>query len=146
MNRAAVVDARFVRHRGEWRNLDFASRERLDVKPQQMLDRLERETGAAAEQCFITAARFEREVTATRARVCATGSEPATRPCFKLLDGYAPQRTCARAETSECGLAIDRGNLFRQRQHTQRERERSSSIWIGVEQSNKPRTAAHKSD
>src|SRR6185369_2065563 len=97
----------------------FASRERLDVQPQQMLDRLERETGAAAEQCFVTAARLEREVTATRARVCAAGCEPATRPRLKLLDRHTAQRACARTETSERCFAIDRRDFFRQSQHAQ---------------------------
>src|SRR5689334_27577 len=133
MNRAAVVDARFVGHRGKRRDLDFASSERLDVQPQQMLDRLERETRAAAEECFVTTARFEREVTPTRACVCATGSEPATRPRLKLLDRHAAQRACARAETSERGFAIDGRNLFRQSQHAQRERNRSRAIWISIE-------------
>src|SRR6185369_1971022 len=49
VNRASVIDACFVRYGGEWRDLDFASGERFDVQAKQVLDRLERESGAAAE-------------------------------------------------------------------------------------------------
>ena len=58
MNRAAIIDARFVRHGCEWRDLNFAPGECLDVQAKQMLDRLERETRTAAQQCVITTARF----------------------------------------------------------------------------------------
>ena len=59
VNRASIVDARFIRHSRQRRNFDFASGECFDVQPKQMLDRVERQAGTAAVQCFITTARLE---------------------------------------------------------------------------------------
>ena len=59
VNRASIVYARLVRHCGEWSNFNFTPGKSFDVKPEQMLDRVESQTRAAAEQRFVTSARFQ---------------------------------------------------------------------------------------
>src|SRR5215207_674506 len=89
VNSASIVDACFIRNRGKRSNVDFTSRERLDIQAKQMLDRVESETGAAAVKCFVTSTRLEREVTATRTRISTARSKSAARPRFKLFDRHS---------------------------------------------------------
>src|SRR6185369_15159892 len=92
VNRVPIVDPCLVRHGSQRSDFDFTPGQRFDVKTEQMLDRVERQTRAAAEQRLVTSTRFEREVTAASARVAPPRRQTTTRPRFKLLDRNTAQR------------------------------------------------------
>ena len=65
VNRAPVVDARFVRESRERLDLDGASRQGFDVEAQEMLNLFERESQRVRVERVVAAARLKRIVTPT---------------------------------------------------------------------------------
>src|SRR5882724_3862368 len=96
-------------------------------------------------QGFIAAPGFEREITTTRARVDSHRRKTTSRPCFILFDRNAPQRTSARAETSQCCFTIERRNLFRQCQDATRKLNVIRPIRFRAQQADETRTTANES-
>ena len=97
-------------------------------------------------QCFITAARLERKITAPRTIVGASRRKTATRPRLKLFDRNSAQRPRARSKSRERRFSIDGGNLFSKREHAARESDRLRTIHVRGKQSQKSGTAANKRD
>src|SRR5436305_1774921 len=87
VNRAPVVDARFVRESRERLDLDGASRQGFDVEAQEMLNLFEREAESVRVQRIVAAACLKRIVTPARSLIASLCLETIARPLLKLFDG-----------------------------------------------------------
>ncbi len=111
MNSAAVSDSRFQRHGCQGAYLNFMARQSFNVENQQVPHRLERESVATGAQRVVTAARFQREITAAGARVLVVHGQTLARPFFELSNGDCLKRQGTRTETCQRCFTICLGDL-----------------------------------
>src|SRR6266851_5679273 len=125
---APIADARFQRHRRQRADFHFVTGETLNIQTKNMRNR------------------FQRKITAARARIlsCASKSKPC--PLFKLFDGHTTQCDGAGTKTCERRFAVSLGDAARDPNHTYCEINRALVIRLRYETANKSRAAAHKSN
>jgi hypothetical protein len=112
--RAAVADALLVGDGGERRDLDGATRQRLDVELQRLRHLFERQpVGAAALQLLVALARLKREVAAPRARAHVLKQQALARPRLELFERGGAQRARRGAEARDGRLRVNARDLVR---------------------------------
>src|SRR6266550_2419414 len=94
----------------------------------------------------MTAARFDRKITATRARISMIQRQTLAHPFFELLNGNCSQgdRTCA--ETSQRCFAVNLRDLFCEMDHALGNVDGLRALDLGRDRAHKTRAAADESD